>query len=187
LDASPNLAVLTGTALFFCRRTGGPENLMRTDDRKSSNILGPLLLTGALALAGVVGAIDLVRAVADLGPRVGDVLAFRTGHSPAINMNARLDVARADQGTCRLDIGVLRLTGGSMVVEQRQPGMPRLYRVHWSGPRTSTDGGNCGVSADLRLRDADMEILALAAGGYGLGRRAPPTVRPPGAQAMLVQ
>jgi hypothetical protein len=141
---------------------------MRTDDRKSSGILGPLVLAGAAALLSFVGAVDLARAVAEMGPRVGDVIDFRPDRAITLNVEARLDVARTDHTTCRLDVVTIRRSGGSLVVEQRRPGMPHLYQVHWSGIRTSPDGADCGASSDLLLKDTDMEVLALAAGGYGV-------------------
>jgi hypothetical protein len=143
---------------------------MRTNDQKSHNLLSPLLVAGVFAVASFVGAVDLARAVADMGPQVGDVITFLPDRGIAPDINARLDVARASQGTCRLDVTVLHKSGGSLVVEQRAAEGSRLYRVHWSGARTSADNGNCGASADLSLRNADMEVLAMAAGGYGVGQ-----------------
>jgi hypothetical protein len=127
-----------------------------------------LLLAGAVALLSFVGAVDLARAVADMGPCVGDVIAFQTDHAAGIDTDARLEVARTDQPGCRLDVATIRQSGGSVVVEQRRSADPRLYQVHWSGPLTSSDGADCGTSADLLLRDTDMEVLAMAAGGYGV-------------------
>jgi hypothetical protein len=160
---------------------------MRTDDQKSGNILNPLLMVGALALAGFLGAVDLARAVADMGPEVGDVIAFQPDRDAVPDMDARLDVARRNQGTCRLDVALLRLSGGSLVVERRLPGTPRLYQVHWSGPHTSSDDKDCGRSADLRLRDTDMEVLAMAAGGYGVGHHPPVVLQAWGSQTVPVR
>jgi len=144
---------------------------MRSEDQNTSGIAGPVLLAAAMTLLSVLGAVDLVRAVAALGPGVGDVITFESGQGAALDMDARLDVVRTDQTACQLDVAAIGRAGGSLVVEQRQPGQPRLYQAHWSGPGTSPNGADCGQSADLLLKDADMEVLAMAAGGYGLERK----------------
>jgi hypothetical protein len=143
---------------------------MRTDDQKSSNLMTPLLLAGAAALASFVGAIHLAQAVAELGPAVGDVIDFRADRKAVVNMESGLDVSRVDHTACTLDVAALRRSGGSLVVERRLPGTPRLYQVHWSGTHTS-QASDCGSPADLLLRDTDMEVLAMAAGGYGVAHR----------------
>jgi hypothetical protein len=61
--------------------------------------------------------------------------------------------------------------GGSVVIEARLPQTGSGYRVHWAGARSSEDPGNCGASADLMLSQADIEVLALAAGGYGVSSK----------------
>ncbi len=144
---------------------------MRTNDQKTSRIMGPLLLAGAAALLSFVGAVDLARVVAELGPKVGDVLSFEPDRRAPVDMDARLEVSRADRGACRLDVATIRRLGGSLVVEQRRTATPRLYQAHWSGQHTSVDGGDCGVTADLLLKDSDMEVLAMAAGGYGVDHK----------------
>jgi hypothetical protein len=144
---------------------------MRTDNQRSFTLLSPLLLAGVAALTSFVGALDLARALADMGPQVGDVITFQSDRGMTNDMSARLDVARITQGTCRLDAGVMHASGGSLVVERRQVSTPHRYQVHWSGLKTSTDDQNCGRSADLVLRDSDMEVLALAAGGYGVAHK----------------
>ena len=40
--------------------------------------------------------------------------------------------------------------------------------MHWAGPRSSNDGSDCGSSADLLVNLEDIEVLAMAAGGYGV-------------------
>jgi hypothetical protein len=144
---------------------------MRTHDEKSSGLFGPLLLAGAAALLSFLGAINLARAVAEMGPKVGDVLDFRPDHGLAVDMDAHLAVSRVDQSTCQIDVTTIRRSGGSLVVEQRRPGTPHVYQAHWSGLRTSGDNGDCGTSADLLLKDTDMEVLSMAAGGYGVGHK----------------
>ncbi len=61
--------------------------------------------------------------------------------------------------------------GGSVVIEARQPQTSRGYRVHWAGAHGGDDPAGCGTSADLLLNQEDIEILAMAAGGYGVASR----------------
>jgi hypothetical protein len=41
-------------------------------------------------------------------------------------------------------------------------------RVHWAGARTADDATSCGSSAELLLNQDDIEVLAMAAGGFGV-------------------
>ena len=62
--------------------------------------------------------------------------------------------------------------GGSLVVESlAEDG----YRVHWAGIRTSRGSGDCGAARDLLISRPDLDQLASAAGGFGVGgtRRVP--------------
>ena len=63
--------------------------------------------------------------------------------------------------------------GGSLVVESRAKDD---YRVHWAGTRTSRGSGDCGAARDLLISRADLDQVAFAAGGFGVGgmRRVPP-------------
>lgn len=133
------------------------------------------VLAALLALVGVGGAIRLAQSAAQLGPDVGDMLAFRPGHvTPGLAPSTML-VQRDGQPACRIDLDTLRQLGGSMVIESRTPGPPRLYHAHWAGRHSSGDPQDCGPSAELQLTDEQMEILAMAAGGYGL-RHGPSSV-----------
>ena len=61
----------------------------------------------------------------------------------------------------------MHANGGSVIVESRDPRPSFGYRVHWAGTHSSTDGADCGASADLLVNLDDIELLATAAGGYG--------------------
>ncbi len=144
---------------------------MRAKDQGSSgSVIAPLvgLSVGLLALGG---SIEIARMAEQLGPKVGDQVAFGLDTRSQIVSKEILAVARADGSACRLDIALMQKSGGSLIVEERGPGSPRLYRVHWSGRATAADGGNCGSAVDLRLNDGQLATLAEAAGGYGLTRR----------------
>ena len=62
----------------------------------------------------------------------------------------------------------MHANGGSVVIEAREPRASFGYRVHWAGVRSSNDGADCGASADLLMNMEDIEVLAMAAGGYGV-------------------
>ena len=69
---------------------------------------------------------------------------------------------------CVLDVRTIHANGGSVIIEAREPRADFGYRVHWAGARSSDDGANCGSTADLLMNLEDIEVLAMAAGGYGV-------------------
>jgi hypothetical protein len=84
-------------------------------------------------------------------------------------MKAHITAIPVDQvgHPCDLDVQAMHEGGGSLIIESRQPALNNSIRIHWAGNHTATDGGNCGSSADLVIDQDDVEILALAAGGFG--------------------
>jgi hypothetical protein len=70
---------------------------------------------------------------------------------------------------CSLDPNVMASQGGSLVVEglQEQPSLQ--YRIHWAGMATSGATGDCGGAANLLVSRTDLQRLANAAGGFGIG------------------
>ena len=144
---------------------------MRANDTKSTGAGTVLLSITAVALTAMIGTISLIHQVGELGPKVGDILSFDPLDRMSPDMNAHVPAMSADDKpgvACVLDVRALHANGGSMVIEARLPGSDFAYRVHWSGPRTSNDGTNCGTSADLLVNLSDIEVLAIAAGGYGV-------------------
>jgi hypothetical protein len=143
---------------------------MRVNDSKSSGLGTVLLGVVAVALAGMVGTIGLLHQVGALGPKVGDLISFDPLAPISADMRARLPAMAADDRpgvACVLDVRTIHANGGSIVIEAEEP-RPRFgYRVHWAGPRTSNGAADCGTSADLLVNPEDIEILAMAAGGYG--------------------
>jgi hypothetical protein len=119
----------------------------------------------------MVGTISLIHQVGELGPKVGDILSFDPLDRMSSDLNTRVPAMTADDKpgvACALDVRAIHANGGSIVIEARTPRLDFAYRVHWSGPRTSNDGTNCGASADLLVNLSDIEVLAMAAGGYGV-------------------
>ncbi len=144
---------------------------MRANDSKSTGVGSVLLGIVAIALAGTVGTIGLIHQVGELGPKVGDIVSFDPLDPISRDMHARLTAVPADDRpgvACVLDVQAMHANGGSLIIEAREPGSSFAYRVHWAGARSSNDGANCGSSADLRVNLEDIEVLAMAAGGYGV-------------------
>ncbi len=143
---------------------------MRVNDSNSSGAGTVLLGIVAVALAGMVGTMGLINQVGEFGPKVGDIVAFEPLDPISSDMRARLPAMLASGRSgvaCVLDVRAMHANGGSMVIESREPGTNFSYRVHWAGPRSSNDSTDCGASADLLLNLEDVEVLAMAAGGYG--------------------
>lgn len=144
---------------------------MRANDSKSSGIGTVLLGITAIMLAGMAGTISLIHQVGELGPKVGDIVSFDPLDPMSRDLRGRLPAIPADDRpgvACVLDVRTLHANGGSVVIEARAPRTTFAYRVHWAGSRSSDDGTNCGSSADLLVNLEDIEMLAMAAGGYGV-------------------
>jgi hypothetical protein len=144
---------------------------MRANDSKSSGAGSVLLGIAAVALAGMIGTVGLIHQVDQLGPKVGDIVAFDPLRGMARDMRTQLPAIPADDRpgvACVLDVRVMHAAGGSMIIEAREPGDSFNYRIHWAGARTSNDGADCGPSADLLVSLEDIHVLAMAAGGFGV-------------------
>jgi hypothetical protein len=127
-----------------------------------------MALVVAGLLAGSVAAVSRIGTV-HFGPRVGDMLVFRPGHSSGTSR--AIEVTRASQSAdCVLAPSVMREQGGSLVVEEKLPAS-WIYRVHWAGGPTSAGSEDCGPSADLVVAVEDLRFLAYAAGGVGVEHR----------------
>jgi hypothetical protein len=151
---------------------------MRVNDSKTNGAGTVLLSIVAIALAGMVGTIGLIHQVGELGPKVGDMVAFDPLDPISRDMHARLTAMPTENEpgvACVLDVRAMHAGGGSIVIEGREPRSGFGYRVHWAGARSSNDGADCGTSADLYINVEDVELLAMAAGGYGAS-----TARHPG-------
>ncbi|MGE0222678.1 MAG: hypothetical protein AB7F35_03150 [Acetobacteraceae bacterium] len=144
---------------------------MASKDRNSTRSLAGPLAGMAVALFGLGMMLDLVHRLARSRPTVGDMIVFTP--RPPGRMDSKVEVtARLTDGSeCKLEIAAIRESGGSLVVEERRPGPPELFRAHWSGMRTAAGPANCGTRADLWLRIEDLANMAQAAGGWGVGTR----------------
>jgi hypothetical protein len=111
-------------------------------------------------------------------PKIGDIVAFRPASQDAdtwqMTIPARIAKATGQEGAaCTLDPTMMSAQGGSLVVEARQDEPALLYRVHWAGAHTAPadikGSGDCGATADLLVSRTDLQRLANAAGGFGVG------------------
>jgi hypothetical protein len=134
-----------------------------------------LPLVGAMAIM-VTGCLStfLVLQLDEFRPKVGDIVAFKPG-SQDIDMWEIAIPARLASGDgspvaeCSLDPNVMAEKGGSLVVESREDTPSLRYLIHWAGSETATTTDNCGHSADLLVSRTDLQRLANAAGGFGVG------------------
>ncbi|MDR3536098.1 MAG: hypothetical protein P4L71_06325 [Acetobacteraceae bacterium] len=161
------------------RKTKRNANRRNANRRDAHHPWGMFVLAATIATICGMGLLELVNRAASISPRVGDIIAFSPERPIARDVAARLAVERPGSAICVLDVSAMRQSGGSLIVEERQPARNPVFRVHWSGLRTTGDDRNCGADADLVLRASDLEVLALGAGGYGVpGQRlAASTVR----------
>lgn len=143
---------------------------MRTRHNRTTRFLFPALL-GATTAVIAASLVNLVSATAMDSAKVGDIIAFEPSRDTPPEVEARVVVHRLDQFGCVLDLNTIRQTGGSLIVEARLFGEGDSFKLHWAGERTTADSGDCGQSADLILDHADLDNLALAAGGYGIAHK----------------
>jgi hypothetical protein len=141
----------------------------------TKNDIMPRILLPAIAGLGsallALTAVHAIAAMTTMTPHVGDIVSFIPSANQRIEDGVRLIAHRPDQFGCVLDLGILRQTGGSLIVESEVDKAIGSFRVHWAGERTTADTGNCGSSADLILDRLELDILALGAGGYGAERK----------------
>lgn len=140
---------------------------MNTRNRKAQYSRSAVIFAGtAILSAGLT--MTLASSLTQAPPEVGDIVVFAPGAPHGDGSTMRIAVHRPGQTACVLDLDAIRQTGGSLVVEARVFRPVPGFRLHWAGERTSTEGNDCGDSADLFLGKGDLGSLATAAGGYGL-------------------
>jgi hypothetical protein len=141
--------------------------------RSKNDMIVGILIPAIAGLGGTLLALTAVHAIAamtHMTPHIGDIVSFVRQTGEPVGDGVRLIVHRSSQVGCILDLGILRRSGGSLIVESQVTEVAGDFRVHWAGERTSADSGNCGNSADLILDRRELDILALGAGGYGVER-----------------
>jgi hypothetical protein len=144
---------------------------MQVQDNKSHGLLTATLLAVVVALVGLAGAVRIAQSAAALGPAVGDIIRFDPSSRPPRDMQSQLSVSRVGAPDCTLDLAAIYRGGGSLIIEQRDMDKQPVYRAHWAGQRSSAGADNCGSSADLVLDASSLDMLAMAAGGWGVAHQ----------------
>lgn len=156
------------------RRPDQPENSRNNTPHGTSPAAWlPVVAAMAIMVTGCLSTF-LVLQLDEFRPKVGDVVAFRPGSQDTdmwqMTIPATIVSAMGSPvAECALDPNVMAEKGGSLVVEGRQNQPSLQYRIHWAGSDTARTTGNCGNSADLLVSRTDLQRLANAAGGFGVG------------------
>jgi len=133
----------------------------------------PVLAAMAIMITGCLSTF-LVLQLDAFRPKIGDIVAFKPGSQDTdmwqMKIPARL-ISRTGQAQadCSLDPNMMAEKGGSLVVEGLQTAPILQYQVHWAGSATDHASENCGESASLVISRTDLQRLANAAGGFGVG------------------
>jgi hypothetical protein len=149
------------------------------DSRNSSSHLTgltawlPVLAAMAIMVVGCLSTF-LVLQLDEFRPKLGDIVTYKPGSedSDMWQMLISASVVRPDgavAGTCKLDPNVMAEKGGSLIVEALDASAEAQYRIHWQGSQTTATKDGCGTSAELTVSRTDLQRLANAAGGFGIG------------------
>jgi hypothetical protein len=135
----------------------------------------PVVAAMAIMVAGCLSTF-LVLQLDEFRPKVGDMVVFKSGSQDTDlwQMSIQATVVSATgtpAGECTLDPNVMATDGGSLVVEARQTEPSLLYTIHWAGATTSKLTSSCGTDAKLVISRTDLQRLANAAGGFGIGNK----------------
>lgn len=146
------------------------------DDPQGRTLWGAclsLVATVAIMVTGCLSAF-LVLQLDDFRPKLGDFVVFRPGSQDAELWHTAIPASTLSATgltltACTLDPDEMAASGGSLVVEGRFNLPASEYRVHWAGSRTAKGADDCGSAVNLALSRADLQRLANAAGGFGVG------------------
>ncbi len=133
----------------------------------------PALVAMAIMAAGCLSTF-LVLQLDEFRPGIGDIVTFKPGSEDpdlwqTIIPATLISAMGSPVAACSLDPNVIAEKGGSLVVEGLQDKPSLQYRLHWAGTGTARADGNCGASADILVSRTDLQRLANAAGGFGVG------------------
>jgi hypothetical protein len=152
-----------------------PDQHEDNSQRASITTWLPVLAAMAIMVTGCLSTF-LVLQLDEFRPKIGDIVVFKAGSQDTDMWQMTIPATivstmNSSVSGCTLDANVMATDGGSLVVEGRQDAPSLLYRIHWAGRRTSKDGGNCGSAVDLTVTRTDLQRLANAAGGFGVGEK----------------
>lgn len=145
------------------------------EHHNSGSTLGAWLPVMAAAAIMVTGCLStfLVLQMDEFRPKMGDIVAFRPGSQDGDTWQMTVPATVVSttghpNRSCTLDPNVMAVHGGSLIVEGRQDEPVMQYRIHWAGGRTD-NAADCGTEVDLQVSRTDLQRLANAAGGFGVG------------------
>jgi hypothetical protein len=141
-----------------------------SNDSHSTELHFVLLAIATVIVTAITLAAGLLRLADNLGPRIGDIIAFPVTRIPSVSTTVIMvdPVGASSRRPCVLDVPVMQRSGGSLMIEAMQFKPDRRFRVHWAGSRTSDGQEDCGGSADLLLNHFQITTLVFAAGGTGV-------------------
>ncbi len=151
-------------------------DLASGDTRDDLGWMTPISMFAIAMLSLVTFMIGLTR-LARIGPDTGTAIVFDPSKAPRYWQEPELPARQVEgpaERACGLNPAIMIAGGGSMVVEAKEMSLPPLYRVHWSGARTTSGEKDCGRSADLVIPLSDLRALARVAGGFGVDNGAAP-------------
>lgn len=109
-------------------------------------------------------------------PHLGDIVVFSPGSQDADMWEMKVPATLVStsgkpEGACTMDPNVIATDGGSMIVEGVRETPALSYQVHWAGIHTDGTAADCGANANLLVSRTDLQRLANAAGGFGVGEK----------------
>jgi hypothetical protein len=147
----------------------------RRDTRRGTSLAAwlPVLAAIVIMITGCLSTFLVLR-MDEFRPKVGDIVAFKPGSEDTDMWQITIPATAVSAigsplAECSLDPNVMEANGGSLVVEGVEDKPALQYRVHWAGSATAKINGDCGQSANLVLSRTDLQRLANAAGGFGVG------------------
>lgn len=153
--------------------------MRRQDQQKSDRreatlaVWAPALVAMGIMFTGFLGTLMVLQLDA-FRPAVGDMVVYQPNSQDSDVWQLQVP-ATAHNGTgdthCVLNPTVMAAGGGSLVVEARRDTSPPVYRLHWAGARTENGAADCGGTADVSVTRTDLQKLANAAGGFGVGNK----------------
>jgi hypothetical protein len=140
--------------------------MTKTNDGRSGELTVVLAKSGALAIVLALSIAAMPWLMDHFRPRVGDIISFYPKEAVPPDTTVRFEVSVAGMppnGQCLLDPRMMRVSGGSLIVEAAIVDSKFGYRVHWAGGPTSDARSNCGTSAELWLSQQEFGTLKMAA------------------------
>ena len=140
--------------------------MLPSDDDKLNDLYAMLTGIGLMGIVITVSIAGVIRLLSEMGPQIGDIISFDSTRTGSVETSAQIEAFSASAAdSCVLDLGVIRVLGGSLVIKSTEPEPNPSFGVGWAGALTSYGKTNCGTSANLLLNQADIVALELAAGG----------------------